>query len=63
MFRYCSSVAFVAMLAFGCTSKNVNNGDIATGTGGAAYNYGTGGSPPRVDPTTGAARRLTRKAA
>lgn len=46
MFRYCSSVAFVAMLAFGCTSKNVNNGDIATGTGGAAYNYGTGGSPP-----------------
>ncbi len=44
MFRYCSSVAFLAMLAFGCASKNTadNSGDLGTGGG---FNVGnTGGA-------------------
>ncbi len=46
MFRFCSSIAFFAMLTYGCASKN-SNGDMlpAAGTGGSAYNAGTGGSP------------------
>jgi hypothetical protein len=43
MFRYCSSVAFLAMWAFGCASKNASDsiGDPAAGGG---YNPNTGGS-------------------
>jgi len=47
MFRYCSSVAFFAMLAFSCSSKNSGDDDnsVATGTGGAAGYQFTGGAP------------------
>jgi hypothetical protein len=50
MFRYCSSVAFLALLAFSCSSKNNDDDDssaagggFAVGTGGA-YSLGTGGA-------------------
>lgn len=46
MFRYCSSVAFLAMLAFSCASKNNGDDDnTMTGTGGAAGYQFTGGAP------------------
>jgi hypothetical protein len=52
MFRYCSSVAFLAMLAIGCASKKTGD-EIATGggsgfnvTGGAGNNGGAGGGGP-----------------
>jgi hypothetical protein len=47
MFRYCSSVAFLAMLAFSCSSKNSGDDDntMGTGTGGAAGYQFTGGAP------------------
>ena len=41
MFRYCSSVAFLAMLAIGCASKKTADDTVATG--GSGYSF-TGGA-------------------
>lgn len=42
MFRYCSSVAFLALLGFSCASKN-NDDDDTVGAGGGGYQF-TGGA-------------------
>jgi hypothetical protein len=44
MFKYSSSVAFLAMLAFGCGAKHINGDDTVGGTGGAGFVIGTGGA-------------------
>ena len=43
MFRYCSSVAFLTMLAFGCSAKKTSDDTGDPGAGGG-YNPNTGGS-------------------
>ena len=44
MFKYSSSVAFLAMLAFGCGAKHINGDDTVGATGGASYIVGSGGT-------------------
>jgi hypothetical protein len=45
MFRYCSSVAFLALLAFSCSSKKTaDDDDDVVGTGGGGFQFPTGGA-------------------
>ncbi len=45
MTRYCSAVAFFAMLAFACASKNNTDDGTSTTGGNSGFNATTGGSP------------------